>query len=60
MKYAKNYDIKKRKDLASVKLTREEWAEVLLWLGPQDGNDAIYAKIDKQAKIFEDGDVKEE
>jgi hypothetical protein len=52
MSISKNYHIEKRKKETRVTLTRGEWADILLWLGPQDGNDELYEKLNKRVKIF--------
>ena len=59
MGFAANYRIKNRKKVQSAELSREEWCEVLLALGPTDATDLVYEKLENQLGIFEDKEVKE-
>lgn len=52
MSIANDYKIEKPRKKQSLTLTRKEWAEVLLWLRPQDGNDKLYKKIEDTIGIF--------
>ena len=48
LKDAEDYFIRNRKDVIAVILTREQWADILLNLGPTDSTQEIYEKIEKQ------------
>ena len=49
---ADNYSLKNKKKKQTATLTREEWCEVLLQLGPTDSTSKIYSKLEEQLKIF--------
>jgi hypothetical protein len=49
---ADHYTIKYRKRKDSVTLTREDWLEILIHLGPHDDTQLLYDKVNEQTGIF--------